>query len=165
MIEPSDLVANRWGLRFGGRRFPCAIGRGGLTNTKAEGDGATPRGVHHVVSCLYRPDRMPEPCSWATPIRPGDLWSDDPNDPRYNHKVRAPYPASHETLRRCDPLYDLVLTTDWNWPDAVPGKGSAIFIHSWRAPRFPTAGCVGLARNDLLWIVARIKPGMRLVVG
>ena len=41
---------------------------------------------------------------------------------------------------------DLVLITDWNWPYSVPGRGSAIFIHRWRRPCAPTAGCVACAR-------------------
>ena len=31
-------------------------------------------------------------------------------------------------------MYDLILLTDWNWPHADPGRGSAIFIHQWRRP-------------------------------
>ena len=38
--------------------------------------------------------------------------------------VRAPYAPSHERLKRADPLYDLILLTDWNWPQATPGHGS-----------------------------------------
>jgi L,D-peptidoglycan transpeptidase YkuD (ErfK/YbiS/YcfS/YnhG family) len=131
---------------------------------KREGDGGTPRGVHDLVGMLYRPDRIAKPADWAVPIRPGDLWSDDPRDEDYNLMVRVPYPHSHEVLRRADPLYDLVLITDWNWPRAERGAGSAIFIHQWRRPGFPTAGCVGLARADLHWIAPRIQIGTRLIV-
>ena len=46
-----------------------------------------------------------------------------------------------------------MLTTDWNWPLAVPSAGSAIFIHTWRRPGAPTAGCLALSRADLLWLV------------
>jgi len=147
-----------------GRVFPCAIGRGGLSRKKAEGDGATPHGVHRLVGMLYRPDRMARPADWALPIRPGDLWSDDPAHEDYNLMVRAPYPHSHEVLRRADPLYDLVILTDWNWPYAVPWRGSAIFIHQWRRPRYPTEGCIGLARADLHWIASRIRYETRLIV-
>ena len=78
--------------------------------------------------------------------------------------VRTPHRYGHETLRRADTLYDLILITDWNWPYAKPGKGSAIFIHVWRKPRHPTAGCVGFARADLLWIAARIRHATRLII-
>lgn len=160
----SDLVLAPGHLRFMGRRFACVTGRGGLTGDKREGDGATPRGVHRIVGMLYRPDRIARPADWAVPIRPGDLWSDDPKDEDYNLMVRAPYSASHERLRRPDPLYDLVLITDWNWPYARRGHGSAIFLHRWRRPGYPTAGCVALAPEHLAWIAPRLRHGVRLIV-
>jgi L,D-peptidoglycan transpeptidase YkuD (ErfK/YbiS/YcfS/YnhG family) len=158
------MVLTPRGLRFRGRVLPCAIGTGGLTGDKREGDGATPRGVHGIIGCLYRPDRIARPNDWAVPIRPGDLWSDDPRHEDYNLMVRAPYPWSHETLRRADPLYDLVILTDWNWPRAERGRGSAIFLHQWRKPRHPTAGCIALSRADLRWIAAKIRYRSRLIV-
>lgn len=165
-MTPQDLVVSAQGARFLGRRFPCVVGRGGIVpaRRKREGDGATPDGVHRIVGALYRPDRMAKPMEWALPIGPDDLWSDDGKDPDYNMMVRAPHRFSHEKLRRADPLYDLVLLTDWNWPYAVPGRGSAIFIHSWRRPHAPTAGCVGLARADLIWIAQRLTLWSRLIV-
>lgn len=164
VIGPQDLVVAPSGLRFAGRRFPCTIGRGGITSDKREGDGATPRGVHRIIGVSYRPDRVAPPASGATPTRPGDLWSDDPADPHYNRKVRAPHPYSHERLRLPDPRYDLILLTDWNLAAPRPGRGSAIFVHQWRGPGHPTAGCVGLPRPALHWIARRLRPGARLVV-
>lgn len=163
-MTPADLVLTSTGLRFYGRRFPCTIGRGGVTGAKREGDGATPRGTHRIIGILYRPDRVPAPSGFALPITPGDLWSDDTRDPAYNHLVRAPHGFSHEQLQRSDPLYDLVLLTDWNWPDAEPGRGSAIFLHQWRRPGFPTEGCIAFRRDHLRWIAARVEPGTRLIV-
>jgi L,D-peptidoglycan transpeptidase YkuD (ErfK/YbiS/YcfS/YnhG family) len=159
-----DMVLTPKGLRFLGRTYPCSIGKGGITGTKREGDGGTPQGIHRIVGMLYRPDRMARPADWAVPIRPGDLWSDDPTDEDYNMMVRAPYPPSHETLRRADPLYDLILLTDWNWPYAVPGRGSAIFIHQWRRPGYPTEGCIALRRGDIRRIAPQIKHRTRLIV-
>ncbi|KEO60130.1 L,D-transpeptidase family protein [Thioclava indica] len=150
------------GLLFRGRRFPVQIGRGGITADKHEGDGATPTGTLHILRMLYRPDRLPAPQDWAEPIGPRDLWCDAPEHPAYNHDVRAPFPASHETLRRADPLYDIVLITDWNYPDAQPGKGSAIFLHQRRRAGYPTAGCLAFRRDHLIWIAQRITPGEAL---
>lgn len=162
--SPRDLVLTRQGVRFMGRLFPCSIGRGGIRSAKREGDGATPAGVHRIVGLLYRPDRVQRPNDWAEPIGPGDLWSDASGDPMYNLHVRKPYAPSHEALRRADPLYDLVLITDWNWPDAVAGRGSAIFLHQWRRPGYPTEGCIAFSRQNLAWIVERIEPGTRVIV-
>ncbi|MBM3613923.1 MAG: hypothetical protein FJX28_00350 [Alphaproteobacteria bacterium] len=165
-MKPADLVVTPMGVRFLNRMFPCSIGRGGIVpaRRKREGDGGTPTGVHRIVGMLYRPDRMAQPADWALPIGPMDLWSDDPKDPDYNLMVRASHGFSHEKLRRADPLYDLVILTDWNWPMAVPGRGSAIFLHRWRRPGYPTAGCVAFAPQDLLWIARRITYGTRLIV-
>jgi len=162
-VTRADLVLTPGGLRFRGRCFPCSIGRGGVRAQKREGDGATPAGVHRIVGCLYRPDRVARPCAWAVPLRPGNLWSDDPGAAEYNRMLRAPCSGRHERLWRADPLYDLILLTDWNWPRAVPGAGSAIFLHQWRWPGAPTAGCVALARGDLRWIVARLGRRARLI--
>ncbi|MGY3438321.1 MULTISPECIES: L,D-transpeptidase family protein [unclassified Marinovum] len=158
------MVVTPRGVRFAGRYWPCTIGRGGLTSDKREGDGATPRGTHQITGLLYRPDRMVKPTPWAEAIRPGDLWSDDAGLMDYNQLVRAPYAGSHERLRRADPLYDLVLLTNWNWPDAVPGRGSAIFLHRWRRPGYPTEGCVAFRPDHFDQIVRLAVPGTRLVI-
>ena len=161
---PDDLVLSPRGLRFQGKTFPCTTGKSGITPHKKEGDGATPAGIHHVVGMLYRPDRIAAPTRWATPTSLGDLWSDDPADMDYNTMVRAPYPHSHEKLRRADPLYDLVILTDWNWPVAVAGRGSAIFIHQYRRAGYPTEGCIALSRLHLHYIASRIEIGTRVII-
>jgi len=158
----ADLVVTRWGARGFGRRIPCAIGRGGVSHAKREGDGASPAAIWTVMGLLYRPDRMACPAPWAEPIGPGDLWSDDAGSADYNHMVRAPYAGSHERLARADRLYDAVLVTDWNWPEAIPGAGSAIFVHRWRKPRHPTAGCIAFSGPDLRWLLPRLVPGSRI---
>jgi L,D-peptidoglycan transpeptidase YkuD (ErfK/YbiS/YcfS/YnhG family) len=163
-MNAHDLVLTPTHLRFLNRRFPCTIGRSGLTDTKHEGDGATPRGTHRILEIYYRADRIPQPTSWAKPIGPRDLWSDTPDDPAYNSRVCAPYAPSHEVMRRSDPMYDLVLVTDWNYPNSVPGKGSAIFLHQWRRPGYPTAGCVAFSRLHLRFIVENLAPDSRLII-
>ena len=163
-MKATDLVLTPTHLRFLGRKFPCSIGKGGIGSAKREGDGATPRGTHRIVGMLYRADRIAQPNAWAQPILPGDLWSDDPNHDDYNLMVRAPYPFSHENLRRADPLYNLVILTDWNWPNAEKGRGSAIFIHRWRKPGHPTEGCIAFRPRDLVWIAQRVTDQTRLIV-
>ena len=164
-MTPDDLVLTPLGLRFHNCLYPCSIGRSGLSAQKSEGDGATPCGIHAITGLLYRPDRIARPTHWAYPILPGDLWSNDPHHEDYNCMVRAPYGHSHERLRRADPLYDLILLTGWNWPYAVKGRGSAIFIHQWRRPGAPTEGCIGLRRRDLHQIANAIRLNCRLIIG
>ena len=160
------LVIGRWGARFGGRRFACAVGRGGIGDKRFEGDGVTPVGVHRIEIVLRRA-RSPAtvaPCLALRTVGPFDGWSDDPADPAYNAPVRRPHPRSHEAMFRSDRLYDLVAVLDWNRAPVTPGRGSAIFLHVWRKPRHPTAGCVAFAPQDLAWILAHWTPRSRVVV-
>lgn len=166
----SDLHVGPWGARFAGRRFPCAIGRGGIGAKAGEGDGVTPVGAHRLAVLFYRPDRPVGKAGArafrgrARAIGLRDGWSDDPADPAYNRLVRLPHGFGHEGLRRADPLYDLVGVLDWNRAPVVPGRGSAIFLHIWRRPRRPTAGCVAFRAADLSWILARWTPRSRVIV-
>ena len=163
-MSSADLNVTKWGLHFAGRFFPASIGKTGITANKREGDNATPSGNHKIISVLYRPDRVRKPCDWAKTIKPYDIWSDDVKDPNYNRIGKHPYGYNHEVLSRPDPLYDVILLTDWNWPLPTKGKGSAIFVHSWRKPRHPTEGCVALASHHLLWITKRLKPYSKVIV-
>lgn len=137
-----------------------------MTDDKREGDGGTPVGVFELESVTWRPDRLPRPATElpCAPIRSWDGWSDDPRDPAYNQPVRLPHAHGCERLRRADPLYDLVVLFDANREPIEPGRGSALFLHCWRAPRYPTAGCVAFARDDLLWILERWSGRSRLVI-
>lgn len=167
MTRFDDLVITRWGARFQGRVMPCAIGRGGIGVKGGEGDGITPRGTFQIMGCGYRSDRIgfDAPNVHCQPIAISDVWSDDPADPAYNHSADLwTHRFSHERLRRADPLYDIFVILDYNFPDAVAGKGSAIFLHKWRKPRHPTEGCVAFREDDLLRILAGWTPKSRVVI-
>lgn len=163
-VRPAVIVLSRSGLWFRKRRFPCTIGRNGVVAQKREGDGGTPSGIHRIVGMLYRADRIARPAPWAKMIHPDDCWCDDVGHPAYNHLVRAPFGASHERLWRSDRLYDLVLLTNWNWPDARSGEGSAIFVHRWRRRGCPTEGCIALRPDHLAWVARHLPIGAKLIV-
>lgn len=67
-------------------------------------------------------------------------------------------------MRRADGAYDLVAVLDWNRAPVRAGRGSAIFLHVWRGPRRPTAGCIAFRRADLAWILARWRTEDRVDV-
>ena len=75
-----------------------------------------------------------------------------------------PSSFGHERLFRPDHLYDLIIITNWNWPYAVKGRGSAIFIHSWRKKFKPTEGCIALSKIHLLKVAKYIDFGTQLIV-
>lgn len=167
---PADqvlLVTAQGQARLDGRAYPCSLGRAGVRQEKREGDGATPAGDFTLREVLYRPDKFKRAPATALPCRPlapDDGWCDDPADPQYNRPVKLPHPAGHERMWRDDDLYDLVVVVGYNDQPVLPGRGSAIFLHLARPGYTPTAGCVGLAREDLLEILARLGPGARVVI-
>jgi L,D-peptidoglycan transpeptidase YkuD (ErfK/YbiS/YcfS/YnhG family) len=167
-MRPGDLVVGPWGARFLGRRFPCSHGWGGILPAaeKAEGDGASPAGAWRLLWLYWRADRGLRPCAGlhAMPLGPQQGWAETPVDPAYNRPVRHPHAYPADRMTRGDPLYDICAITDHNSDPVVPGAGSAIFVHLWRRPRWPTAGCIAFRRRDLEWILARWQRSSRLVI-
>lgn len=156
-----------WQAVFGEVRWPCAIGKGGVSNGKQEGDGATPIGCWPLRQVFYRPDRLtsappaPVPCR---ALAPDDGWCDDPADPLYNQAVRLPYAGRHEELWRSDRVYDVIVTLGYNDDPPVAGRGSAIFLHNARPDFSPTEGCVALAPEALLAFLGAAKVDTRVCV-
>lgn len=137
------------------REFACALGRGGVSADKKEGDGATPSGRFPIRQIFYRADRVERPKT-VIPLRaisPDDGWCDDPGDENYNRLVKLPHPAGHEKMWREDHLYDVAVVLGYNDNPPVPGKGSAIFMHVAGPDYGPTEGCVALALPDLLALI------------
>lgn len=154
-------------LIWRGHEVPCALGRGGISCDKTEGDGTTPAGILPLRRVLYRPDRLPEPPQTALPVRalaPDDGWCDDPAHPDYNTTVRLPHPARCERMWREDRLYDVVVVLGHNDAPVVAGRGSAIFLHVAAPGYAATEGCVALALPDLLALLRQCGPDSRMVV-
>lgn len=162
-----DIVVTPNGtLSYPDKTVRCALGRGGVSGAKTEGDGATPVGCYPLRRVLYRPDRVkpPETGLPMSALTPSDGWCDAPDDNCYNRPVTLPYPASAEALWREDGLYDLIVVLGHNDDPPVPGAGSAIFLHVARADYGPTEGCVAVARADLGEMLKRCRTGDRLCV-
>ena len=162
---PEAIVQRDGTVRFQGRVFRAALGRGGIRQDKQEGDGATPSGNLPLRRVLYRADRVARPnCAVPIePLAPDDGWCDDPTHPDYNRMIRLPHPARHEALWRDDGLYDVIGVLGWNDAPAVRDRGSAIFLHVARADFAPTEGCVALALPDLRDLLAAGLTGLRVV--
>ncbi len=139
-------------LQAGHLVFSCALGRGGITSNKREGDGATPLAVMRFLSGYFRSDRFAPARRTRLPMAASDAalgWCDAPQDRNYNRPVRLPYKAGHETMQRADHLYDACLVLDWNIAPRKRGRGSAIFFHLARPGYKPTEGCVAISRRDM----------------
>lgn len=146
----------------------CAIGKGGIVGAlqKREGDGASPLGAWAMKRVFYRADRLARPATGlpVVPLRETDGWCDDAGHRLYNRAVTLPFAASHEKLWREDHVYDLIVELGHNDNPVVPGLGSAIFFHLARPDYAPTEGCVAVAQEDMLAILAVSAPGTMLEI-
>ena len=140
----------------------CALGRGGvvLADQKREGDGTSPQGLWTMKRVFYRPDRAarPETALPVVPLRETDGWCDAADHPLYNRPVTLPFSASHEKLWRDDHVYDLIVELNHNSEPVIPFRGSAVFFHLAHADYRPTEGCVAIAREHMLQVLAKSNP-------
>jgi L,D-peptidoglycan transpeptidase YkuD (ErfK/YbiS/YcfS/YnhG family) len=98
-------------------------------------------------------------------LRANDGWCDAPGDRNYNRRIEHPYPASAERMWREDGLYDVIVVLSYNELPRIQGRGSAIFLHCAPPGYRPTAGCIAVARGQLLRLVERLPPGAAICVG
>lgn len=148
-------------LTWNNHEVPCALGRAGIHPDKREGDGATPAGTFPLRQILFRADRIDRPQSGLAlaAIEPDDGWCDDPDHALYNRQISLPFAAGCEHLWRDDHRYDVIAVVGYNDAPPEPGKGSAIFVHL-AGPGYPaTEGCIALAAEDLLRLLAHCHPG------
>lgn len=153
-------------LNVGGTVFPCALGRGGISAAKREGDGATPLARMRILSGFFRRDRIAPGSSRLamTPIDASLGWCEVPDDRNYNRPVKLPYPVSHEHMLRDDRLYDVCIVLDWNISPRRRGRGSAIFFHLARPGFTPTQGCVAVTAKVMMRLLPHISDRTVLTV-
>jgi L,D-peptidoglycan transpeptidase YkuD (ErfK/YbiS/YcfS/YnhG family) len=151
-------------LHFEGKKYACSIGRAGIISAqqKQEGDGATPDGDYPLRKVFYRPDRVSSAqLKTLLPhiaIEKNMAWCDDIKAAEYNQEIQLPFKGSYEPLWLQDHVYDIDVVIGYNDYPIVLGKGSAIFLHIARDNYTATAGCIALSREDLLAILAKLKP-------
>jgi len=144
-------------LQAGKTVFPCALGSGGISARKREGDGGTPLATMRILSGYFRNDQFfgaRRTKLAMAPIGPDLGWCEVPDDRNYNRPVKIPYGASHERMKRDDDLYDVCLVLDWNIAPRRRARGSAIFFHLARPGFTPTQGCVAVTARTM----ARLLP-------
>lgn len=150
-VRPRPGNASQGQMIAGNMILRCALGKGGISAFKREGDGATPLTRMRLLYGFKRPDKKVKGPTGLTmkALRRNDGWCEVSNDRNYNRKVHIPYGASHETMWRKDDLYDVCIVMDWNIRPRRRAKGSAIFFHLARPGYTPTEGCIALNRSDM----------------
>jgi len=144
------------------------VGRAGLSARHREGDGTTPLGSFSIGSTVYGLDPDPGLRLAYHRLRCGDWWDEDPRSPTYNRfrhvpcGERPPFGGRSEALWQSTVAYREFAVIEYNAAPAVPGRGSAIFLHddTGRA----TNGCVSLPRAALLRVLRQLRPGASITL-
>lgn len=139
----------------------CALGKGGISSRKREGDGATPLTQMRLLYGYRRrstviADQPATVLNFRATHRQ-DGWCDAANDRNYNRPVATTYQRSHEKMWRKDDLYDICVVMDWNISERKQGCGSAIFFHLSRETYTPTEGCIALSRRDMMRLLPHLS--------
>ncbi len=131
---------------------------------KKEGDDKAPAGIFRLSTAFgYAPARS---ATWVKlpylALTKQIEGIDDPRSLYYNRLVDRSKVAkidwrSSEQMRRDDVLYKWGVVVDHN-PAARPGAGSCIFLHVWKSPSSPTAGCTAMRERDLVSLIRWLDP-------
>jgi L,D-peptidoglycan transpeptidase YkuD (ErfK/YbiS/YcfS/YnhG family) len=147
------------------------LGRNGLSDRHREGDGTTPTGAYGIGGVVYGIEPDPGVRARYHRIVCGDWWDGDSGSPTYNRfrHVRCgtspPFRGGSEPLWRYTRAYRHFAEIRYNADPAVPGRGSAIFLHADTGG--PTAGCVSLPAAALGTVLRWLRPAQApaIVIG
>lgn len=161
-----STASGKW-LEVG--RTLAAIGENGMTASKCEGDRKTPIGLFRMGTGF---GTMPPPAGCEWPYRlvgQNDYWVDDPSSPDYNQWVNFegdPKERWKSFERLAISPYAYAAVIRYNDSPVVAGRGSAIFLHLWGGPDSASAGCVTVARDEVVrilqWLVPERHPHMAI---
>lgn len=146
-------------LKYNNLKFKCSLGKKGIGLKKREGDNITPVGTYKILKVFYRKDRIRKISSKFKlfEIKKKMGWCDDPRSKNYNKLILLPSKYKYEKLYRKDSLYDIILVLNYNTKPIIKNKGSAIFIHVANKSFIKTKGCIGLNKNNLIYLLKNIK--------
>jgi len=161
--------AGPWSGRLGKNGLAWGLGLHPVPTgvaAKREGDLRAPAGVFALGGAYgYAPQIAKNPALPYRQITTRDLWGEDSASPDYNRYLRLPAEPrtaweKKQQMKQGDHAHSLKLFIAHNpAPRAVPGAGSSIFFHIWRAEGAkPSAGCTVLSEPNLRSLIAAIDP-------
>ncbi len=154
-LETFSRAAGTWQPEFAA--MPARVGSRGIGTKTQEGVPMTPAGVYGFGATMYGVRADPGVRYAWHHLADGDYWDENPDSPTYNTFVHGADPGgSSEALWSTVPAYDYFAVITYNLPDAVPGKGSGIFLHVGTGAA--TAGCVSLGATDLVKVLTWLNP-------
>ena len=138
------------------------LGFAGVSEHHREGDGTTPAGAFAIGPVIYGVSPNPGVHFAYHQLVCGDWWDEDPGSPAYNTfqhvpcGTAPPFRGSSEPLWRSPGAYAHLAFLEYNADPAVPGLGSAIFIHADLG--HPTNGCISLPPSELVSLLDWLRP-------
>ncbi|HEV2146404.1 MAG TPA: L,D-transpeptidase family protein [Longimicrobiaceae bacterium] len=166
--EPVPVVVGRSGTAWGTGLHEAQPPASGPT--KREGDGRAPAGAFRIGSAFGYPSASQVPWIRLPYIHSTESHRcvDDVESAYYNRvvdsaAVRKDWTGTVERMRLSDDQYSLGAIVEHNWGEQTrPGAGSCIFLHVWKGPGHPTAGCTAMAaphmREVLRWLAPDGEP-------
>ena len=100
--------------------------------------------------------------AWSAASHAASVSGADTTDPRFPCATPPPFHGTSEPLWRSTVAYREFAFVEYNTRPAVPGRGSAIFLHDDRG--HPTNGCISLPRPELLQLLRRLQPGSTISI-
>ncbi|MBN8432005.1 hypothetical protein JF535_14225 [Microbulbifer salipaludis] len=169
VLEPIPVNLGRTGLAWGIGLHPESI-VGKEDPQKREGDGKAPAGIFRLGDAFGYPNAVNTGLGYQ-PMTASHYCIDVPASPLYNQTVDAELvgkqavQGSSEGMRRDihygDQQYKKGIFVAHN-PANVPGAGSCIFVHLWKAAGSATAGCTAMGEPEmdtvLKWLQADQQP-------
>ena len=147
----------------------CVTGMNGVVSPeeKQEGDMKTPSGLYHF-SGAYGLKMNPGSKLPYHQFVSGDYWVDDPESTHYNKLVNTSSVTkdwkSAEDLMNAGICYDFILAIDYN-KEAVPGKGSAIFLHCPKAfNNTGTSGCISISEEQMEVLLKNVTDKTKVLI-
>lgn len=138
----------------------ATVGKAGLAQKKREGDLRSPAGLFPIGNAFgYEQEKMKLPYIL---IDEELECVDDPESKYYNRFVKASEVQkdwkSSEMMLQKDGIYERGLVIEYNTSPVIPHAGSCIFMHKWRFPGHPTAGCTALSEENLKELLQWLDP-------
>lgn len=154
-------------LKYKNFKFRCALGKGGIKQKEREGDFVTPIGKFKLLKVYYRSDRIKKINTLLKKIKikKNMGWCNDVSSKYYNRIIKINKKINHEKLYRKDNVYDIIVVVDYNLKPVIKGKGSAIFLHVAKRNYNKTLGCIALKKNELLYLLSKIKKNTQIKLG
>ena len=164
-----------------GEVIPVNLGRNGMAwgrglhdpqkgITKREGDRRAPAGVYELTTAFGYAAALPQNAHGFPYLQVDSdtVCVEEVRSKDYNQVIPNADPGKgwekRSVMLRPDGLFRWGVVVRQNAPEPRPGAGSCVFLHVWRGPHEPTAGCTSLAPDRIELLLRWLEPNARPVL-